>query len=211
LHGILGYAELLGLDHSLDLEQKHRIARIKAGGAHLLSMIEEILSFAKLDGRHEVVHAEPVDARSIAQEAAALLEPAAGAKGLSFVLDIPDAPVRLVTDGPKARQVLINLCGNAVKYTEKGEVRLRVRREDGRVRFEVRDTGIGIAPEHMTRIFERFWRADESSTRTAGGLGIGLAAAREYAQLLSGDIEVDSEPGRGTTFRLWLPGQHDPH
>jgi signal transduction histidine kinase len=112
----------------------------------------------------------------------------------------------LVTDGGKARQILINLCGNAVKYTETGGVRLRVRTEAGRVIFEVRDTGIGIATEHQKRIFDRFWQADGGATRPFGGLGIGLAVAREYAKLLGGDVQVESELGMGSTFCVWLPG-----
>jgi signal transduction histidine kinase len=168
-------------------------------------MIDEILSFAKLDGGQEVVLPEALDARTIAREAGTQIEPSAGAKGVSFVLDVPDAPVHLVTDGGKARQILVNLCSNAVKYTDAGEVRLRVRTEDGRVTFQVRDTGVGIAPEHLARIFERFWQVDSASTRATGGMGIGLAAAREYARLLGGDVEVDSAPGSGSVFQLWLP------
>jgi signal transduction histidine kinase len=121
------------------------------------------------------------------------------------VLDLPDEPLELTTDVDKARQILVNLCGNATKYTERGEVRLRVRAEGDRVVFVVSDTGMGIAPEHHARIFERFWQVDGASTRAAGGLGIGLAAAREYARLLGGDVTVESELGRGSTFRFWLP------
>lgn len=210
LNAILGYADLLRLDGSLDAAQNTKVERIQNGGWHLAAMIEDILSFAKLDGGHEVVQAEGVDARHIAQEAGALMEPAATAKGLSFVIDVPDAPVPVVTDIGKARQILINLCGNAVKYTESGEVRLRVGAAAGRVTFEVRDTGIGIAREYQARIFERFWQVDGGSTRAAGGLGIGLAAAREYARLLGGDVEVESTAGSGSTFRLWLHGAISP-
>jgi signal transduction histidine kinase len=113
--------------------------------------------------------------------------------------------VNVVTDAGKARQILINLCGNAVKYTEAGEVRLRVRAGPAHVEFEVRDTGIGIAREHQARIFDRFWQVDGGATRATGGMGIGLAAAREYARLLRGDVQVESEPDRGSTFRLSLP------
>ncbi|HSJ12791.1 MAG TPA: chemotaxis protein CheB [Longimicrobiales bacterium] len=205
LTAILGYADLLLLDGRLDVQQNQRVERIKAGSWHLASMIEEILSFAKLDGGHEVVQPEPMDARLLAREAGELIEPAAAAKRLAFVLDLPDAPVALVTDHGKARQILINLGGNAVKYTPSGEVRLRVRAVDAGVAFEVIDSGVGIAAEHQARIFERFWQVDGGSTRAAGGMGIGLAAAREYARLLGGDVEVRSEPGRGSTFQLTLP------
>jgi signal transduction histidine kinase len=109
---------------------------------------------------------------------------------------VPQDAVNIVTDPGKARQILINLCGNAVKYTETGEVRLRMRAEAGGVSFEVADTGVGIAAEHLTRIFERFWQVDGAATRAAGGMGIGLAAAREYAHLLRGDVQVTSTPAR---------------
>ncbi|HSJ07289.1 MAG TPA: chemotaxis protein CheB [Longimicrobiales bacterium] len=205
LNAILGYADLLQLDGKLDASQAQKVERIKVGGWHLVSMIEEILSFAKLDGGYEVVQPEPMDARWIASEAKALMEPAATRKGLAFVLDVPDERVELFTDVAKSRQVLLNLCGNAVKYTDVGEINLRVRDGGERVTFDVQDTGIGVAPEHRSRIFERFWQVDGGSTRVNGGLGIGLAAAREYARLLGGDIEMDSDPGEGSTFRFWLP------
>ena len=205
LNGILGYADLLGLDGLLSPEQERKVERIRAGGWHLAAMIDEILAFAKLDEGRERVTSELLDARAIAREAEALVEPMAAAKGLAFVLDVPDGPVELVTDGGKVRQVLINLCGNAVKYSGRGEIRLRVRAEAEDVVFEVRDTGIGIAPEHQARIFDRFWQVDSALVRSSGGMGIGLAAAREYSRLLGGEVEVESELGRGSTFRVLLP------
>jgi two-component system CheB/CheR fusion protein len=205
LNAMLGYADLLSLDGSLNAAQETKIERIKAGGWHLVAMIDEILSFSRLDGGHEVIDVARVDARAIAREAEALMEPAAAAKNLTFELDILSTALWLRTDVGKARQILINLCGNAVKYTETGEIRLGVRGEGKRVVFEVRDTGIGIAREHHQRIFERFWQVDGGPTRATGGMGIGLAVAREYARLLGGDVEMESEPGRGATFSLWLP------
>lgn len=90
-------------------------------------------------------------------------------------------------------------------YTERGEIRLGVRAEGERVVFDVRDTGVGIAPEHQARIFERFWRVEGAAARPFGGMGIGLAAVREFSRLLGGDVQVESEAGRGSTFRVWLP------
>ena len=209
LNGILGYTDLLQFEGGLSSSQEQKVERIRAGGWHLAAMIDEILSFAKLDGGHEVATPEPMDACVIAREAAALIQPAADAKAIAFVVDVPQEEVIIVTDPGKARQILINLCGNAVKYTETGEVRLVVRVERGGVSFAVSDTGVGIAPEYLTRIFERFWQVDGGSTRAAGGMGIGLAAAREYAQLLRGDVQVVSAQGVGTTFTLWLPAEFD--
>ncbi|HEU4884753.1 MAG TPA: chemotaxis protein CheB, partial [Longimicrobium sp.] len=158
LNGMLGYADILYLDGPLTPGQERKIARIRAGGWHLASMIDEILAFAKLDAGEERVRSAPEDARRIATEAHALVHSVADGKGLSFVLDVPDEAVMLRTDAGKATQVLVNLCGNAIKYTGKGEVRLAVRAEGERVVFEVSDTGMGIAPEHQVRIFDRFWQ-----------------------------------------------------
>ncbi|MFL5381552.1 MAG: chemotaxis protein CheB [Longimicrobiaceae bacterium] len=205
LNGILGYADILHLDGPLTEAQARKVERIKAGGWHLAGMIDEILAFSLRDEGRLTVHSERIDAREIARQAQVLVEPAAAAKGVTFVLDLPDEAVALVTDAVKVRQVLVNLCGNAAKYTERGEVRLAVRSERGHVVFEVRDTGIGIAPEHQGRIFDRFWQVDSASTRSFGGLGIGLAAAREFSRLLGGDVEVESEMGAGSTFRVRLP------
>lgn len=206
LNAILGYADLLQFVGPLSEAQELKVARIKAGGWHLAAMIDEILSFARLDGGHEEVRPETLDARMIGRDAGMLVEPAANAKGLAVVVDLPDEPLEITTDVDKARQVVVNLCGNATKYTESGAVTLRVVGEADRVVFVVSDTGIGIAPEHQARIFERFWQVDGGSTRAAGGLGIGLAAAREYARLLGGDVTVESELDSGSTFRFWLPG-----
>lgn len=209
LNAVLGYADLLQADGRLNKDQDRMVRRIKVGGWHLASMIDEILSFAKLDGGREVVATSAVDGRQVARDAGSLTEPAAEEKHLDFVLDLPDTPMDLVTDPGKARQILINLCANAVKYTPAGQVRLGVRRSGERIAFDVTDTGVGIAPEHLDRIFERFWQVENGATRHAGGMGIGLAAAREYARLLRGDVEVRSELGRGSTFTLWLPVDYD--
>ena len=205
LNAVLGYADLLALDGPLNQAQLAKVERIRIGGWHLASMIEEILSVAKLDSGHEVVMPQDLDARGIAQDACGLVEPAAQAKGLELVCELPDAEVAIVTDEGKARQILINLCGNAIKYTERGSIHLSVHADDDRVHFEVRDTGIGIAPEHHAKIFERFWQVDGCATRAGGGMGIGLAAARGYARLLGGDVVVESRLGEGTMFRLSLP------
>jgi signal transduction histidine kinase len=183
----------------------HKVARIRAGGWHLAAMIDEILSFPRLDAGQERVHTERTDAREIAREAHALVGALAQKKGLDFVLDLAAEAVELETDRGKAVQVLVNLCGNAVKYTGQGTVRLAVRAEGEDVVFAVEDTGMGIAPEHQAHIFDRFWQVDSAVTRGFGGMGIGLAAAREYSRLLGGDVKVESELGRGSTFRVRLP------
>ncbi len=206
LSAILGYVEILRDDGTLTAEQEQRVGWIEAAGRHLASMVDDILCFSRLDSCREVIEPATLDARSIAAEVHSLLGPLAAAKDLAFRLDVPAEGVALETDIRKARQILINLCGNAVKYTDDGEIRLGVRGDRERVVFEIRDTGIGIAAEHQARIFDRFWQVDGGATRLTGGLGIGLAVARQYGRLLGGDVEVESEPGKGSTFRVWLPG-----
>jgi two-component system, chemotaxis family, CheB/CheR fusion protein len=205
LNAMLGYAQLLDLDGPLTEGQLEKIDRIQVCGVHLASMIDEILTFAKLDEGREIVRVERLDARTIAREAKVVVEGAAITKNLALVLTVPDEAVELDTDADKACRILVNLCGNAVKYTEDGEVRLGVRAEEDRVVFEVHDSGIGISPGDQLHIFDRFWRSDNATTRSSGGMGIGLAAAREFARLLGGDVDVESELGFGSTFRVWLP------
>jgi two-component system CheB/CheR fusion protein len=205
LTGMLIYADLLPLHGPLTPVQQGQIELIRSGGWHLASMIEEIVAFAKMDEGRESVRPQRIDARETARQAHALVHPLAEAKGLAFALDLPDGAVEVETDVAKLRQVLVNLCGNAVKYTERGEIRLGLWGDGGHVVFEVRDTGIGIAPEHQARIFDRFWRVEGATTDGAGGMGIGLAAAREFSRLLGGEVKVESEPGRGSTFRVRLP------
>jgi two-component system, chemotaxis family, CheB/CheR fusion protein len=205
LNAMIGYAEILDLDGPLTAGQVEKIDRIKAGGWHLASMIDEILSMARLDDGTEPLEFRRVDAGTIAREAKVLMEPTAKARGLTIALYPPDEAIEVETHALKARQILLNLCGNAVKYTEQGEVGVGVRRVGEEVLFEVSDTGIGIAPNDLPHVFERFWQADGAVTRSYGGMGIGLSAAREFARVLGGDIEAESEMGRGSTFRLRLP------
>jgi two-component system, chemotaxis family, CheB/CheR fusion protein len=205
LNGILGYAELLGIEGPLTETQEHRVARIKACGRHLASLIDEILTVAKLKAVGLPIEPETVDAGPILVEVKELLEAAAQAKGLEIVVALPDVPVELETDPGKLRHILVNLCSNALKYTAQGEIHIRVVPEQGDVVFEVRDTGIGIAPENQARIFEPFWQVDGGSTRAGEGMGIGLATAWEYARLLGGKLEVESALDQGSTFRLRLP------
>ncbi|HET7274781.1 MAG TPA: HAMP domain-containing sensor histidine kinase [Longimicrobiaceae bacterium] len=208
LNGMLGYVDLLLFEKDLSEVQIGRVERIKHGVWHLARMIDEILAFAKLDAGREDLAWEKVDARKIVEEAAELVEPGAHAKGLKFTMKLPDSAIEIETDSGKARQILVNLLGNAVRYTESGEVSFDLRLDDGdgdRAVFTVRDSGIGIANENQELVFDRFWQVRGGLTRTAGGTGLGLAAAREFSRLLGGDVLVSSELGKGSVFSLWLP------
>jgi PAS domain S-box-containing protein len=208
LNAILGYTDLFltGIPAPLPEPMVPQVERVQGAARHLRDLIEEVLTFARLEGGHEEVLAEPVDVAQVAREAAALAEPLALERGLAFRVDVPAVPVVARTDARKVRQVLLNLLANAVKFTERGEVVLSVDANGGPdLQIRVRDTGPGIAPADRERIFEPFWQADQGLAREHGGSGLGLAVARQMARLLGGDITVDSAPARGSTFALRLP------
>jgi PAS domain S-box-containing protein len=207
LNAIMGYSDLLDAEISGELTQKQRrqIERIRASARHLLQLIEEILSFARMEAGGEEVRPELVDAEQLVEEAAAAMEPLAEAKGLEFRIENAQPGLVLETDHGKARQVLVNLLSNAVKFTERGSVTLGVRQEGERAVFDIIDTGIGIPAEQIGRIFDPFWQVERPNTRKFGGTGLGLSVSRRYVRLLRGELAVDSEPGRGTRFSVLLP------
>ncbi|HEU0079118.1 MAG TPA: GAF domain-containing sensor histidine kinase, partial [Longimicrobiaceae bacterium] len=207
LTGIIGYADLLGADiwgPTTD-QQRMQIARIKAAAWHLVSIIEEILTFSRVEAGKEEVAREPVDLDRCIRESVELLQPQAAAKGIELrVVDGGGAEIE--TDVGKLRQIVLNLAGNAVKFTDRGFVELSVETADDIVVLAVRDTGPGIPAEQIGRIFDPFVQVDPSHTRLKGGTGLGLTVSRSLAQLLGGDVRVvESTPGAGTTFALRLP------
>jgi signal transduction histidine kinase len=169
-------------------------------------MIEEILTFSSLEAGRELVRPRPVDAAEPVQAAMAVIEPLAVQKGLALTTVIaPDVP-RLFTDPDKVRQILVNLAANAVKFTERGAVRVEVGcAGEASVRFSVSDTGLGIAREDLGRLFQPFTQLHTGLTRRYGGTGLGLYISRRLAELLGGRVEVASEPGHGATFSLLIP------
>jgi len=210
LTAVIGYADLLatGVSGALTPAQSRQLDRIRASAWHLTQMVDEILTFSRLEAGRETVHAEVVHATSLARETAALVAPGAAARGLGLACELPDHDVVIRTDSGKLRQVLLNLLSNAVKFTERGGVALRLRTGDGRLLFEVEDTGVGIAPEHIGRIFERFWQVGAAQSRTVSGAGLGLTVSRQLVQMLGGELTVTSTPGEGSTFRFSLPLHH---
>jgi signal transduction histidine kinase len=159
-----------------------------------------------------VVDAEVVDLGEVLNEVVAIVEPLAAEKRLRFTAPERVEPPTMVTDARKLRQILVNLLGNAVKFTAQGEIGFAVEQRGGWVEFRVSDTGIGIDPADQERIFEAFRQVDEASTRVAGGTGLGLAVARNLARMLGGDVSVCSAPGQGSTFTVRLPvdARHPP-
>jgi PAS domain S-box-containing protein len=217
LNAVLGYVDLLhlGVAGPQGPAATQYLDRIKLATRHLLGLIEQILLFSRMEAGRELVHPVPADAAALAREAASLIEPLAREKSLAFVLQISAAPgetpdgaageLPVETDVDKARQILLNLLGNAVKFTTRGEVRLDVVSEPTAVRFVVSDTGIGIAPQNMERVFDPFWQVEQRKTRTAGGSGLGLTVSQRLARLLGGDISASSVPGHGSRFVFTIP------
>ena len=207
LNAIIGYTSLIAdeIVGPVSPAQQTQLGRVKTGARHLLSLIEQILSLSRLEAGKEEVIVEHVDIREIARETAALVEPAAMSKQLRFEVKMPLRPVEIDSDPTKVRQIMLNLLGNAVKFTESGFVELALEEDGAGVTIRVRDSGEGIAPEHAERIFEPFWQVGQTRYARAAGTGLGLSVSRQLARLLGGDITVESELGRGSTFTVRLP------
>ncbi|MFL5582454.1 MAG: ATP-binding protein [Gemmatimonadaceae bacterium] len=207
LNAVVGYSDLLllGIAGPVPPQAQQYVGRVQACAKHLVGLIDQILIFSRMEAGREHANLERADARAVARDAAALIEPLAQERGLAFRVEAPAHALSILTDPGKLRQILINLLSNAVKFTERGSVTLAVLEEPDAVVVEVRDSGIGIAPEHVERVFDPFWQVEQKKTRRVGGSGLGLAVARRLASLLGGDLSVRSTPGEGSTFALRLP------
>jgi CheY-like chemotaxis protein/CHASE3 domain sensor protein len=192
---------------NLTPEQVHFAETISGAGNDLLALINDILDLSKIEAGKVEVHRETVDVRAMAESMQKTFGPMAQAKGLSLVVEVdPACPPQIVSDRQRLAQILKNLLSNALKFTEKGEVSLRVQAEGGdRISLAVRDTGIGLPADQHDIIFEAFRQADGSTHRKYGGTGLGLSISRDLARLLGGDITVASHPGAGSLFTLELP------
>ncbi len=209
LNGVIGMGHLL-LGTALDTEQKDFANTLIFSGETLLSVINDVLDFSKIEAGHLTLESVDFDLHEQLERTLDLQSGTARKKGLMLVLDYAVNAPRLVHGDPiRLRQITLNLLGNAIKFTEKGQVILRVsspeqRPEAHRLRIEVQDSGIGIAPEHQSNLFQRFVQADSSTTRRFGGTGLGLAISRRLVELMEGEIGVVSTPGHGATFWFTL-------
>lgn len=211
LAAIMGYGELLtdGITGPVNEEQKRQLQRIRSSANHLLSIIDEILTLARVEAGKEKAEIEKVNIGDLMESVASMSEPLVSAKGLTFDLAVMPSEIVMHTDPVKLRQVLLNLISNAVKYTDKGTVSVVAMQQDGAVDFLVEDTGVGVSEDHLEKIFEPFWQVEATTTRRAGGTGLGLAVTRQFVDLLGGTIEVKSSLGDGSTFRVSLPASPD--
>jgi PAS domain S-box-containing protein len=208
LNAILGMTELALRSH-LSPEQREYLGAVKTSSHSLLSLVNDILDFSKIEARRLELEETPFDLRECVEETARMFALRAEEKGLELACHIaPDVPQELVGDPGRVRQVLVNLLGNAIKFTERGEIVLRVEREASaapraaELHFSVRDTGVGIAASKQREIFEAFVQADSSTTRRYGGTGLGLTIASRLVELMGGRIWLESAEARGSTFHF---------
>jgi signal transduction histidine kinase len=205
--GVLGMSELL-LDGPLDPRQRRRVEAIRGAGQHLLRLVDDALDLARMEAGRMLLDRQPFELRVLLDEIASLQAPLAHRRGLRFVATTDaDVPATCHGDALRIKQVLFNLIGNAIKFTERGEVGLRAGAlPGGGIRFTVHDTGPGLDSAQQARLFRRFEQGEGArTTRRFGGSGLGLAISQELALAMGGEIRVHSVPGAGTRFVVELP------
>jgi len=212
LNGVLGYAQLLAMEGDLSERQARGVDTIHKSGLHLLALINDILDLARIEAGHTELNPAPMKLSHLLQSVVELMQVKTDEKGLAFVFDADEGlPEVVLADERRLRQVLLNLLGNAIKFTDNGTVTLRASAEPNgptqvRLRLEVEDTGVGMRPDDLARIFEPFEQVGDEQRRSEG-TGLGLAITRALVNDMGGQVHVSSEFGRGTRFRVELPMQ----
>jgi signal transduction histidine kinase len=207
INALIGYASLM-LDRiygELTSRQEEGLTRIQGAAQHLLALINDILDLAKIEAGRMPLHLEDVTLADIVTEIAQQIEPLVKKKALTFTVDMPPTDLILHTDRTKVKQILLNLLSNAVKFTPQGNVWLTVSKDEEDLRFDVRDTGIGIRASDLESIWEDFRQVDQSRTREFGGTGLGLSITRKLVDALGGHVFAESTFGVGSTFTVVLP------
>jgi signal transduction histidine kinase len=206
LNAIIGYASLLDDEMWGPIQEaQHRhLQRLMTSARHLLGLITDLLTLARVEADKEGVYAEDLDVAMLLDEALSLTMPLAVSKHLTVTVDVNQS-FTLHTDRGKVLQILVNLISNAIKFTDVGEITISASLVSGEAEFSVRDTGIGISPAHLDRVFDMFWQVEQDLTRRAGGAGLGLDVSRRLAQLLGGRLTAESTRGVGSKFTLYLP------
>jgi signal transduction histidine kinase/CheY-like chemotaxis protein len=215
LNAIIGYSEMLQEDtaESGNQEFAEDLQKIHTAGKHLLGLINDVLDISKIEAGKMDLFLETFDLQAMVQDVVSTIRPLVQKNGNELVVEMGDELATMRADATKVRQALFNLLSNACKFTERGTVRLTVRREEGmgggQYVFQVKDTGIGMTAEQMAKLFKAFTQADPSTTRKYGGSGLGLVISRHFCRMMGGEITVDSTPGRGAVFTVKLPAVVD--
>jgi signal transduction histidine kinase len=207
MNSVLGFTEMLadGLYGSLPDKAKTALAKVQANGKHLLGLINDVLDLSKIEAGQLTLALNDYSMKQVVQSVTASTESLARTKGISLTASVPDGLPMGYGDERRITQVLLNLVGNAVKFTDHGSVEVEATAIDDHFELAVRDTGPGIAPEDRDRIFQEFQQVDDSTTRKKGGTGLGLAISKRIVEMHGGSIEVESQLGVGSTFRVTLP------
>lgn len=206
LSGVVGLTEILSRNSSLDEDAKESVSRIYSSSKRLLSILNDLLDFAKLEAGKVEVDKSAFSLRAVIDDVIGLSQPKVDEKGLVITIEyLGTVPDVIVGDQSKLRQVLLNLVHNAVKFTERGGVQVSVEVADPDLRFLVTDTGVGIDSVNQSKLFQPFVQADGSVRREFGGTGLGLSIAQQYVHLMGGQIGLESAPGRGSTFWFTIP------
>jgi signal transduction histidine kinase len=209
LNAVLGYAELLADGIYGELGEKARgvLERIQSNGKHLLGLINDVLDLSKIEAGQLTLAIDDYAMPAVVHSVVSATESLAKAKGLALVTSVPRVLPIARGDERRLTQVLLNLVGNAIKFTDKGSVGIEVTLAHNRFELAVKDTGPGIAKADQARIFEEFQQVDNSNTRQKGGTGLGLAISKRIVEMHGGTLTVESEPGQGSTFLVTLPVQ----
>jgi signal transduction histidine kinase len=207
LNAIIGFNQclLMEMDGAINESQRGSLEKIEKSSFHLLSLINDILDLAKIEAQKMEIETEPHNLVDIISSCVEDIQPLVNQKHLSLQLSISASFILVEVDSLRIRQVLLNLLSNAVKFTEKGSIHISVLNQPQQVEIRITDTGIGLSPEELAKIFHPFSQADSSITRKYGGTGLGLVLSKKIVTLHGGTIRVESQKGKGSTFIVTLP------